>query len=291
MEYHAPMRGFDLDQLRTLVAVVDAGSVTAGAPRVFLSQSAASEQLQRLEERVGHVLLQRGRHGVKPTPAGERLLGHARRLIALSDEAWRDLQGTRLEGSLHLAVTDYFRPAALGALLARLNERHPGVRLKVSIVKSGALEAAHTRGEFDIGLVMRIGPQGRSPKPLLSEPLHWVAAPGMRHERGQVLRVVTLSESCSLRQFTLDLLRRRAVPHAVMHEATGVAGLQAALAAGLGVACLNESAIGPSLAPLPSPQGLPALPRVGFHLLPARAHEDDFITRAREVLRDQLLER
>ena len=43
------MAGFDLDQLRTLVAVLDAGSLTAAAPRVFLSQSSVSEQMRKLE--------------------------------------------------------------------------------------------------------------------------------------------------------------------------------------------------------------------------------------------------
>ena len=86
------MQGFDLEQLRTLVAVVDAGSLTAAAPRVFLSQSSVSEQMRKLEERAGQSLLTRSKAGVSPTEAGARLLVHARRILALSDEAFRDLQ-------------------------------------------------------------------------------------------------------------------------------------------------------------------------------------------------------
>lgn len=44
------MSGFDLDQLRTLVAVLDSGSLTAAAPKVFLSQSSVSEQMRKLED-------------------------------------------------------------------------------------------------------------------------------------------------------------------------------------------------------------------------------------------------
>ena len=58
------MRTLNLDQLRTLVAVAEAGSLTAAAPRVFLSQSAVSEQLRKLEEQVGHALLLRSKAGV-----------------------------------------------------------------------------------------------------------------------------------------------------------------------------------------------------------------------------------
>ncbi|MGN6658856.1 MAG: LysR family transcriptional regulator, partial [Achromobacter mucicolens] len=59
------MSGFDLDQLRTLVAVLDAGSLTAAAPKVFLSQSSVSEQMRKLEDRAGQPLLVRGKTGVR----------------------------------------------------------------------------------------------------------------------------------------------------------------------------------------------------------------------------------
>ena len=136
------MQSFDLEQLRTLAAVIDAGSLTAAAPRVFLSQSSVSEQMRKLEERAGQSLLTRSKAGVAPTEAGTRLLAYARRILALSDEAFRDLHGETLQGELRLAVTDYFRPGDLTQLLGRLGESYPQVRLNVSILKSDALRAA-----------------------------------------------------------------------------------------------------------------------------------------------------
>lgn len=72
------MRPFDLEHLRTLVAVSEAGSLSAAAPHLCRSQSAVSEQLAKLEAFTGIALLHRGKRGVSPTPAGERLLRHAR---------------------------------------------------------------------------------------------------------------------------------------------------------------------------------------------------------------------
>ena len=77
------MRSLDLDQLRAFVAVAEAGSISAGAGRVFRSQSAVSEQLQKLEAAAGAALLSRSRQGVDLTPAGRRLIGHARQMLAL----------------------------------------------------------------------------------------------------------------------------------------------------------------------------------------------------------------
>jgi DNA-binding transcriptional LysR family regulator len=287
------MQNFDLEQLRTLAAVVEAGSLTAAAPRVFLSQSSVSEQIRKLEERAGQSLLTRSKAGVAPTEAGLRLLGYARRILALSDEAFRDLRGETLQGELRLAVTDYFRPGDLTRLLGRLGESYPKVRLHVSILKSDALRAAYAGGEFDVGLGMHItGTPASSgaakPSVIRRESLAWLGATGLRRVRGEPLRLLALPDNCSLHQFTVALLRRRRVPYVLAHVASGVAGLQSALAAGLGVACLNESAVCEGVAPLAPPHGLPALPRVTFQLLPGRRGETAFVTRAREMLASQL---
>ncbi|OUM01830.1 LysR family transcriptional regulator [Variovorax sp. JS1663] len=284
-------QSFDLEQLRTFVAVVEAGSLTAAAPQVFLSQSAVSEQMRKLEERAGQSLLSRSKAGVLPTAAGTRLLAHAQRLLVLADEALRDLRGETLQGELRLAVTDYFRPGELARLLARLGERYPQVRLHVSVLKSGAIEAGYAQGQFDVGLSMRVAGQGdkaaaKAPA-LRRESLAWMGAAGLRVARGAPLRLLVLPDTCSLHQFTIGLLRRRRVPYTVAHVASGVAGLQSALAAGLGVACLNESALCEGVARLAPPHGLPALPRVVFHLLPPRRGETEFVTRAREMLASQ----
>ncbi|SDZ46639.1 MULTISPECIES: LysR family transcriptional regulator [unclassified Variovorax] len=286
------MQGFDLEQLRTLAAVVDAGSLTAAAPRVFLSQSSVSEQIRKLEERAGQSLLTRSKAGVSPTEAGVRLLGYARRILSLSDEAFRDLHGETLQGELRLAVTDYFRPGDLTRLLGRLGESYPQVRLHVTILKSDDLRAAYARGDFDVGVAMNIaGVSAAQPRAsvIRRESLVWLGAAGMRLVRGEPVRLLALPDTCSLHQFTVALLRRRRVPYALAHVASGVAGLQSALAAGLGVACLNESAISDGVARLATPHGLPALPRVAFEFLPGRRGETAFVTRARELLATHLV--
>jgi DNA-binding transcriptional LysR family regulator len=282
------MSGFDLDQLRTLVAVLDAGSLTAAAPKVFLSQSSVSEQMRKLEDKAGQPLLVRGKTGVRAPPAGQRLLAHARTILALSDEAYRDLRGVALRGELRLCITDYFRPGDIARLLRRLNEQYPQVRLHVTIMKSGAIEAAYERGEIDVGISMVIqergAARGRADGALLRrEPLLWMAAEGATPPLDEPLPLLALPETCALRQYVERLLSRRSLPYVVSHEASGVAGLQLAVAAGLGVACLNESALGAGMARLQAP-GLPALPSVEFRLLAARPGESEFVGLAREAI-------
>ena len=281
------MATFDIEQLRTFVAVAEAGSLTAAASRVFLSQSSVSEQVRKLEERAGRSLFTRSKAGVAVTEAGARLLGHARAILALSETAYREMRDEALQGELRLAVTDYFRPAELAGLLARLGERYPQVRLHVSVMKSGYVEAAYAHGDVDVGVAMRIAPASTGTVArgavLRREALVWMGARGLSWQKGAPLRLLVLPDTCALHQFTVKLLRQRRVPCEVAHVASGVAGLQSALAAGLGVACLNESALCDGVVPLRL-AGLPALPRVAFHVLPARRGESDFVARARELL-------
>jgi DNA-binding transcriptional LysR family regulator len=65
---------YDLDMLRTVVMVADCGSFTAAAARLHSTQSTVSQKVRRLEEMVGHQLLDRSNREVHPTDAGETLL-------------------------------------------------------------------------------------------------------------------------------------------------------------------------------------------------------------------------
>ena len=71
----------DLKQLRALVAVADAGSVTRAATLLNLVQPAVTRQLQVLESELGTPLFDRGRSGMQLTEAGTRLVGYARRIL------------------------------------------------------------------------------------------------------------------------------------------------------------------------------------------------------------------
>lgn len=266
------MRGFDLEQLKTLIAAVDTGSFSAAAPLRFLSQSSLSEQLRKLEDAAGAQLLVRGKSGVKPTAAGERLLAHARGILALADAAWRDMHAVPLIGEVHLGISDYLRPGEVTRLLGRLAHHYPGLRIRTRIGKSAEISAAHRSGELALAVVMQVA-SARPALPagthvLRSEPLQWVAARGTVLKPGRAVELALLPETCTLHRVACQALNAHGIPHELAHVASGVAGLQAAVAAGLGIACLNASSI-IEHGMIALPEGvLPLLPEVDFMLLP-----------------------
>jgi DNA-binding transcriptional LysR family regulator len=287
-------RGFDFTQLRTFVAVAESGSVSAGAERVFLSQSSVSEQLKKLEERAGQPLFVRSKQGVCATPAGNRLLDHARRILAMSEAAFEDLQGRSLDGELRIAITDYYRPHDIARILKTFSEQHPRLKLHVTVMPSAAIDSSVADDAwFDIGLSLRLGtgnPRAagrRSGAPstvVRREKLLWVSAADTPSRLATPYPLVLLPSTCQLQRFVVKLLDEHKVPYVVSHSASGVAGLQLALRAGLGISCLNESSIGGGVVACASSIGLPALPAVEFHLLPGRIGESELVSNARTAL-------
>ena len=296
------MRTFDPDLLRTLVAVAESGSLTAAAPRLFRSQSAVSEQLRKLEEACGTTLCLRGKRGAELTAAGQKLLGHAREILAAHDRAARAMQGLELAGTLRLAVTDYFHPRGIAPLLRQLRRTYPELQLHVAIRKSASIEEDADNADFDVGLSMRILERGRGNPieadtrrvALFRERMAWVVDPDLPDASSRTIPLVVLPESCAVHRFVVRTLRTRDIPYYVAHSASGVAGLQLAISAGLGVSCLNASAIPPGAQAVRSFAGirLPSLPEVEFGLLVPAARQqplaDDVVQLLARTLRTPL---
>lgn len=81
----------DVRHFRSLVAIAESGKITDAAKRVYLTQSALSHQIKALESHYGLSLFERGRGGLRFTPAGERLLGLSREVLSQINAAERDI--------------------------------------------------------------------------------------------------------------------------------------------------------------------------------------------------------
>jgi DNA-binding transcriptional LysR family regulator len=121
----------DLVTLRLFVAVLDAGSLTAGADRYGISLAAASKRIAELEHHCGITLLQRSARGVTATAGGQTLHRHAIELVAHLERMALAIADFRTGVSGHLRL--WANPSALGGflptLLAAYAVQHPEVRI------------------------------------------------------------------------------------------------------------------------------------------------------------------
>jgi len=107
----------DLDLLRTFVAVADLNTFGAAAIAVSRTQSAVSQQMQRLELLVEKELFVRHGRNKLLTEHGVQLLGYARKILRFNDEACLSLRSSTLDGVLTLwaaaEITEAILPAQL----------------------------------------------------------------------------------------------------------------------------------------------------------------------------------
>jgi DNA-binding transcriptional LysR family regulator len=152
-------RDLNLTQLRFLLEVIERGSYSEAALELNVSQSTISHAVQELEAALGARLLERGRHGAKPTALGERVALHARSVLA-SLEAMREeiaLDRAALTGTLRVASVRSFATLTLPPILHAFGQAHPGVHFEMVDVEShpGGIEGGLLEGRADIGILAR----------------------------------------------------------------------------------------------------------------------------------------
>ena len=274
----------DLDVLRTFVTGHDLGTFAAAAERLGRSQSAISLQLRKLEAQTGETLLRKDGRGLALTPAGEIMLSYARRLIDLNDEAVAAVHGVAVEGWVRLGLVQDFAESWLPALLGRFARAHPGVRVEARVDRGAVLAAAVAKGDLDLALVWGDLPGGHRTE-LAGVPIVWVGAPQHAITRQRPLPLVSFEPPCVFRDAAVRALDRAGIPWRIAFTSPSLAGLWAAVEAGLGVTPRTRQSVPSRLAILSGSDGLPKLEAIaGLSLHAAGGATTTPVARLREAL-------
>lgn len=231
----------DMDLLRAFVSVVDAGGFTRAGAQVHKAQSTVSQQIKRLEEDVGRVLLVRDGRSVRLTPEGERLLGYARRILALGAEAKAAL-GEAPNVTVRLGIPDDIAPETLTRAIGAFAQARPDVRLAVRCALSRDLAADLARGELDVALHKREPGAGTAFATWPEQPV-WISGAKAALAPGEPVPLVAFAHGCIYRGRAIRALETTGRPWRIAYESPNLMGLQAALACGLGVALLERRAV------------------------------------------------
>jgi DNA-binding transcriptional LysR family regulator len=237
------MTMLDLELLRSFVSVVDSGGFTRAGERVHRTQSTVSQQIKRLEDDVGQPLLNRNGKDVTPTEAGERLLSYARRLLSLAEEARDVVARPESEGSVRLGVPEDFAAYRLAKLLAAFSRSHPGLRLDVRADQSTYLKRDLERGELDLALFKRAAGE-KGGIAVWPERVHWVTSKSHpRDTRTGSVPLIGFPTGCLYRAGAIHALESAGRSWHMTYTSSNLAGIQAAVAAGMGLSILSEIAI------------------------------------------------
>jgi DNA-binding transcriptional LysR family regulator len=121
----------DPELLKAFLAVADQLSFTRAARSLNRTQSAVSSQIKRLETQLGTELFKRSTTNVALSAAGEGLVGYARRILMLGDEAVQRLKQHRMEGRVRLGVMDDYGALILPPILKSFSNLYPAIELQM----------------------------------------------------------------------------------------------------------------------------------------------------------------
>jgi len=271
----------DLAQLRSLVAIADCGGFGRAAATLHLSQSTISLHVRALERRLDQVLIEKQGRGTRFTAEGERLLGEARRILAVHDDALARLE-TMVRRKLVIGSTETAAEQVLPRLLTALRDAYPEHSVQFVIDRSTQMTEAIAKGSIDIAVLLGTSPDtpGRQVGHL---PLRWFADSSFRPPRtGETVRLAAYSEPCGMRQRALAELGEAGYQVEVTAESTSLEGVIGAARAGLGVAVLPSGGTAP--AGLVEITGLPPLGVIGLYLAVRRGLDVDLEATALEAL-------
>jgi len=235
----------DLDLLHSFVSVVDAGGFTRAGERVHRTQSTVSQQIRKLEDALGCALFVREGRRVQLTEDGERLLGYARRMLALSTEIRETVSGRQRVDVVRLGIPDEFAVERLTEVVADFARRHPMMRLSVRCDLSTSLTRGLARGDLDVVLLKRDPGAGPS-LAAWPEQLCWVGGGDNRLEQADPIPLVVFPQGCLYRNRAIHALESAGRRWRIAYESPNLAGLQAALAGGIGVALLERRCVTPA---------------------------------------------
>ena len=239
--------------LRSFVAIVDAGSMLQAADRVFVTQSALSLQIKRLEDLVQQPLFTRDGRRLALTAAGEVLLDYARRVLALHDEAVAAIGSGQYDGPIRIGMVQDFAEALLSGVLARFAELHPESQVYARVAGTAELLGLLERGQLDIVIGYAAAEE---PDAVSVARMAWYGREDLASR--EIVPLAVLEKPCRFREAAIAGLDAAGRPWRIAIETPNLSTLRAAVEAGLGLTCrtplfmAHASALdGAGLPPLP----------------------------------------
>ena len=226
----------DIAPLRSVVAVADCGGFHRAAAALHLSQSAVSQHLRKVEAVVGQPVVERSGRGIVFTEVGQKVLRHARTILAAHDTALDDLGATE-HTLLTIGATEHGADVMLAGLTSALRERLPDRRVRFRLDRNVSLADSIERGLVDLAIMLDGAGLDRANASGLVR-LQWISARTFAASTRDPLPLVIFSEPCTLREPAFSVLEKRHIAYEIAAECGDLSGLYAAVRSGLGVALL-----------------------------------------------------
>lgn len=233
----------DTIALQCFIAVAETGSFTKAAERVYRTQSAISQQMNKLEKLLGgKPLLVRSKAKIfNLTPEGEIFLRYARQIFALHREVIDRLKQPELEGEVRFGLPEDFASVYLPEVLTDFSRIHPRILLNIQCDLTLNLLNRFKKKEFDLVLIKMNRPEDfPNGLDVWSEPLKWVGDSTLIDAKKPVPLVLS-PQPCVYRASAIKALEQAGRSWRLVFSSPSFAGAVAAVKAGMGITVMPHT--------------------------------------------------
>lgn len=257
-------RSLDPNLLQAFIAVADQRSFTRAGIVLNRTQSAISTQIKRLEVQVGLKLLDRTTTRVELSPAGESLVGYARRILTLNEEAILHLSEHEVQGRVRIGVMEDYGATVMPPLLKSFAASYPGVEIQM---ETGLTSSMTERIGADFDIVIAMHPlKEKTGRLLCREAAVWAGSLQFNVCGADPLPVALYPTGCLFRKWALEALDRCGRPWRLAFVSHSLSAVEAIAAQGLAVTVVKQGVLPESLRVLGRDENLPKLPRAEIRL-------------------------
>jgi DNA-binding transcriptional LysR family regulator len=257
---------FDPTLLRTFLAVAETSSFTLAAQRLGISQPTVSQQVRRLEQASGRLLVARDTREVSLTDNGDAMAGFARTILAAHSAADDYFSGSAMKGKLRFGTADDLAITQLPRILRHFRQLYPQINLELTVDQSAPLFRKLHAGSLDL-IFIKQKPETTDGTVVRRDQLVWIGQEKTVVELGAPVPLITYQGATVSRTSAIEALEQAGRRWRITCNTREVNGLLAAVRAGLGVAVFPRSLIPDDLVVVGTRFALPVLGEVDLTLL------------------------
>ncbi|MFL0796622.1 MAG: LysR family transcriptional regulator [Cellvibrionaceae bacterium] len=282
----------DLDLIRCFITVVETGSFTLAGERIGRSQSAVSARIKKLEELLDVELLERNSREVSLTHHGQKLIPKAKKLLAEGEGLVAQMRSPVLSGEIRIGILEYIAPHRIPDILDSLRPKLPDADLTFRVGLSRKLLEEFDKGEIDIALALH-NPERADSTPIAEDQMMWVCSDSREEPITTSLPVCLMQAPCIYRKITDEVMENTQLDMTEVITANSILAVREAVASGLGVSILGQSALGHGIqaANIPSTFNLPKkpLPKLTIGLYGKDSRKTQLLPIFQQVLKNNSL--
>ncbi|GAB4098928.1 LysR family transcriptional regulator [Sinomonas halotolerans] len=257
---------FDPVHLRSFLSVAEHLSFTLAAERLGLAQPTVSQHVAKLEKAARRLLLVRDTHGVRLTDNGEAMAGFARAILAAHEEAARYFTGAAMRGRLRFGTADDLAITGLPRILREFRRAYPQLNVELTVSQSDDLYRRLKAGQLDLVFVKWVA-GAQEGTVVRHDAFSWVGLEQTVLDPAEPVPLVAYPAPSLSRTLAIQALEATGRTWKVTCTTKQIAGILAAVRAGLGVGVMPTTLVPEDLTVITHRFDLPPVGDVDFTLI------------------------